>query len=105
MFLDPGSSSQSSAIHYYSLDQLNSVPNAGKAIGRLDRGPFFPIISAMSGYSHSEWDPCTTLDDAKWTAEVMNLAQRLNVPVEQSYATHVEKQLLASNVSKHVCLS
>ncbi|KAL9628150.1 MAG: hypothetical protein Q9204_006077 [Flavoplaca sp. TL-2023a] len=83
---------------------LYSVPNAGKAIGRLDRGPLFPIISAMSGYSHSEWDPCTILDNAKWTAEVMNLGRRLNVPVEQSYASHVEKQLLAFYVSKHVLL-
>ncbi|KAL9017238.1 MAG: hypothetical protein Q9180_008765, partial [Flavoplaca navasiana] len=104
MFVDPGSSSQSSAIYYYSLDQSYSVPKAGTAIGRLDRGPLFPIISAMSGYSHSGWDPCTILDNAKWTAEVMNLARRLNVPVEQSYASHVEKQLLAFYVSKHVLL-
>ncbi len=34
----------------------------------------------------------------------MNLARRLNVPVEQSYASHVEKQLLAFYVSKHVLL-
>ena len=32
----------------------------------------------------------------------MKLARRLNVPVDQSYTSHVEKQLLAFYVSKHV---
>ncbi|KAI4258441.1 MAG: hypothetical protein L6R42_005092 [Xanthoria sp. 1 TBL-2021] len=103
-FLDSWSSSQSGAIDYYELDQRYSIPDARKAIGRLDRGPLFPVISAMSGYSHSEWDPLTVLDNVKWTEEVMNLGRRLNVPVEQSYASHVEKQLLAFYVSKHVLL-
>lgn len=104
-FLDPRSSSQSGAIDYYELDQRYSIPDARKAIGRLDRGPLFPVISAMSGYSHSEWDPLTVLDNAKWTEEVINLGRRLNVPVEQSYASHVEKQLLAFYVSKHFLLA
>lgn len=103
-FLDSWSSSHSGAIDYYELDQRYSIPDARKAIGRLDRGPLFPVISAMSGYSHSEWDPLTVLDNAKWTEEVMDLGRRLNVPVEQSYASHVEKQLLAFYVSKHVLL-
>ncbi|KAL8848416.1 MAG: hypothetical protein Q9221_006571 [Calogaya cf. arnoldii] len=104
LFLEPKLSSQTNTIDYYELDQRYLIPDVHKAIGRLDRGPLFPVISSMSGYSHSDWDPLTVLDNAKWTAEVMKLGQRLNIPVGQSYASHVEKQLLAYYVSKHVLL-
>ncbi|KAL8657130.1 MAG: hypothetical protein Q9226_002226 [Calogaya cf. arnoldii] len=103
-FLDARTSLQSGTVEYYELVQRYSIPNANKAIGRLHRGPLFPVISAMSGYSQSEWEPTTILDNAKWTAEVMELGRKLKIPVAQTYASHVEKQLLAYYVSKHILL-
>lgn len=103
LFLNPLSSSQRGVIDYFKLDKRYEIPDVGKAIGRLDRGPLFPVVSAMSGYSHSGLDT-TILDNERWTDEVLKLASHLNIEVLKSYASHVEKQLLAYYVSKHVLL-
>ncbi|KAL8774249.1 MAG: hypothetical protein Q9209_001000 [Squamulea sp. 1 TL-2023] len=104
-FLNPPVGSQSNAVDYYVLDKRYLLPDAGKAIGRLHRGPLFHVISAMSGYSHSQWDPPAILDNLRWTNEVLKLARRLGIKVvELSYASHVEKQLMAFYVAKHVVL-
>lgn len=58
----------------------------------------------MSGYSQSEWDD-TILDNRKWTNEVLILARQLRVEVSSSsFASHVERQLLAYYVAKNVLL-
>ncbi|KAL8788542.1 MAG: hypothetical protein Q9213_001615 [Squamulea squamosa] len=104
-FMSPPVGSQPNAIDYYVLDKRYLLPDAGKAIGRLHRGPLFPVISAMSGYSHSQWDPLTILDNVRWTNEVLKLARRLGIKVGLTYASHVEKQLMAFYVAKHVILA
>lgn len=96
-------SSGQSVVHYYQLNKLYLIPDERKAIGRLDRGPLFPVISAMSGYSHSEWDT-DILDNKKWTCEVQRLAMELGIHVNRGFASHVEKQLVAFYVAKHVLL-
>ncbi|KAG8528372.1 uncharacterized protein KY384_007290 [Bacidia gigantensis] len=66
IFLEPNLSAQPIFINYLELGIQYPIPDPKKAVGRLDRGPLFPIR-----------------------------------PV---FASHVEKQLLAFYIAKHVLL-
>ena len=103
LFPNPATSSKNGCVSYYDSTTRYALPDENKAISRLAREPLFPIISAMSGHSHSGWDS-TVLDNAEWTDEVLRLADRLNISIEKRFASHVEKQLVALYVAKHVLL-
>lgn len=54
----------------------------------------------MSGYSqgHTRSD---VLDNGIWTTKAQQLGQRIGHPISNSFASHVEKQLLAYYIDKH----
>ena len=89
---------------YFDATAIYRSPNVGqgKAFGLLDRGPQYQRQCAMSGYSHASWPD--VLDNQRWTAEVLRLCKILGFPVEMTDASHVEKQLIAFYVDKHILL-
>lgn len=89
------------------------VPNERKTIATLQRQSKYPLIAAMSGWSHSMTN--VTVSGRDWTDEVMNISrvvkhqlhidgQRDQGKPGQFFASHAEKQLLAYFVSKHVLI-
>jgi hypothetical protein len=78
----------------YGLD-----PNPDKAFARLDRGLKYPVISAMSGYSQGHRKD--VLNNEIWTKKAEELCQRIGYKVSSSFASHVEKQLIAYYMDKH----
>ena len=88
------------AIDYCDVVRRYPIPDAYKEIDRLNRGELFPVISAMSSYSHSGWDE-NVLDNGEWTTKVIKLALRRDISVDRSFAFHIEKQRLAFYVEKH----
>src|SRR6202012_2927537 len=74
-----------------------------KAFATLDRGPHYPYINVMSGYSHPGWP--NILDNDVWTARAERLRAILDLPADISAASHVEPQLLAYLVYHHSILN
>jgi hypothetical protein len=70
-----------------------------KAFATLDRGPEYPPINAMSGYSHPGWP--NVLDNNVWTDKAELLRESLGLPEDKSAASHVEPQLLAYLLDRH----
>lgn len=48
------------------------IPSRNKTIARLKRGGMYPLIAAMSGWSHNKSD--TLISGKYWTSEVLQLA-------------------------------
>lgn len=88
--LNLATSSHSRHVDYNILYKSYDILDESKAIGWLDRRRLFPLVSAMSGYSQNERGN-TTLDNRLWTNQVLILARELDVKVEKSYVSHVEK--------------
>ncbi|KAL2075078.1 hypothetical protein VTL71DRAFT_20 [Oculimacula yallundae] len=86
---------------YYTPDTSYAVPpgKESKAFGRLDRGTGYPVISAMSGYSQGS--ETNVLDNRKWTKKAQELCRIIDFDDNLSYASHVEKQLIAYYMDKH----
>jgi hypothetical protein len=74
-------------------------PQTQKAFATLDRGPDYPPINAMSGYSHPGWP--NVLDNNVWTDKAELLRESLGLPEDKSAASHVEPQLLAYLLDRH----
>lgn len=70
-----------------------------KAFATLNRGPDYPYINAMSGYSHPGWS--NVLDNDVWTAKAEGMRRMFGLPKDKSAASHVEPQLLAYLVDRH----
>ena len=70
-----------------------------KAFARLDRGARYPVISAMSGYSQG-YRP-DILNNEIWTRKAEDLCRTIHFEVSPSYASHVEKQLIAYYMDRH----
>jgi hypothetical protein len=78
----------------YGLDR-----NPNKAFARLDRGLKYPVISAMSGYSQGHRKD--VVNNEIWTKKAEELCQKIGYKVSPSFASHVEKQLIAYYMDKH----
>ncbi|EMC98497.1 hypothetical protein BAUCODRAFT_428189 [Baudoinia panamericana UAMH 10762] len=70
-----------------------------KAFATLDRGPSYPYINAMSGYTHAGWP--NVLDNTVWTDVAEKLRAMLRLPPDRRAACHVEPQLLGFLVHHH----
>jgi hypothetical protein len=77
-------------------------PQIQKAFATLNRGPDYPPINAMSGYSHSGRP--NVLDNDVWTNKAELLRECLGLPEDKSAASHVEPQLLAYLLDRHYLL-
>lgn len=70
-----------------------------KAFGRLDGGPQYSVISSMScypqGYRHD------ILDNEIWAEKAQKLPRMIRFNDSQSYASHVERQLIAYYMDRH----
>lgn len=89
------------------------VPNEWKTIATLHRPPQYPLVAAMSGWSHKETK--ITVSGRDWTDEVMQISTLVEHQLQndtrrdhgnpgQFHACHAEKQLIAYFVSKHVLI-
>jgi hypothetical protein len=90
-----------SLLWYYRADTSYDVgPGEGiKAFVRLDRGARYPVISAMSGYSQGH--RADVLNNEIWTRKAQDLCRTIGFDVSQSFASHVEKQLIAYYMDRH----
>lgn len=70
-----------------------------KAFATLDRGPGYPFVNAMSGYSHHGWP--NVLDNTVWTGKAERMRALLGLPRDRPAASHVESQLLAYLLDRH----
>lgn len=70
-----------------------------KAFATLDRGPSYPFVNAMSGYTQRDWP--NVLNNAIWTKRAENLQALLGLPRDTYLASHVEPQLLAYILYRH----
>lgn len=52
-------------------------PQLQKAFATLDRGPNYPYVNAMSGYTHP--DHANVLDNQTWTDKAVRLRAMLNL--------------------------
>jgi hypothetical protein len=101
-------------IAYYEHSTDYSVPVEWKTIARLDRGPLFPVISAMSEFSREE-SPSPVLSNLFWTEKVEALCHLWETSLPPDYrdqghpgrfhACHAEKQLMTFDLSEHVLLA
>jgi hypothetical protein len=73
-----------------------------KAFATLDRGPSYPYINAMSGYTQAGW--LNVLDNGEWTTKADLLRDLFGLPKDRSLASHVEPQLLAYLLDRHSLL-
>ncbi|KAK1753261.1 DYW family of nucleic acid deaminases-domain-containing protein [Echria macrotheca] len=91
------------------------IPNRLKTVGVLYRGRDFPVMAAMSGWSHRERpDANIQIAGVDWTEKVHRLCQIVGHRLEphdydqgepgRYHACHAEKQLIAFFVHKHVFL-
>ncbi|KAF2762481.1 ankyrin [Pseudovirgaria hyperparasitica] len=89
------------SLCFYQADTMYKLGDreGTKAFGRLDRGPSYPVISAMSGYSQTSRED--TLNNKIWTRRAKQLCARIGHDVSESYASHVEKQLVAYYMNRH----
>ncbi|KAK3675893.1 hypothetical protein LTR78_004085 [Recurvomyces mirabilis] len=82
---------------------LKPIQSPQKAIATLDRGGRYPVINAMSGYSHPSWP--NVLDNQLWTGRANDLRALLDLERSERYASHVGPQLLAYLALHHtLCL-
>lgn len=81
-----------------------AVPIRGltKAFAELNRGGAYPLVQAMSGCSHPGWT--NVLDNEIWTERASQLRSLLGMGTNQSFASHVEPQLLAYILYYHSLL-
>lgn len=70
-----------------------------KAFATLDRGPNYPYINVVSGYTQPDWP--NVLDNGVWTDKAENLRAVLGLPEYRRVASHVEPQLLAYLAERH----
>ncbi|KAK5702453.1 hypothetical protein LTR17_022308 [Elasticomyces elasticus] len=70
-----------------------------KAFATLDRGPNYPYVNAMSGYTHAGWP--NVLNNEVWTDKAETLRAMLHLPENRRAASHVESQLLAYLLDRH----
>jgi hypothetical protein len=70
-----------------------------KAFARLDRGAWYPVISAMSGCSQGH--RADVLNNEIWTEKAQDLCRIIGFNVSRSFASHVEKQLIAYYMDRH----
>lgn len=89
------------SVAFYERVAVYDVPNGQqlKAFAQLDRGPRYPTVSAMSGYSHPDWP--NVINNSQWTAEAFKICQLVGHKTSQSFASHVEKQLIAYYLRRH----
>ena len=73
-----------------------------KAFVTLDRGPNYPYVNAMSGYTHHSWP--NVLDNEVWTDKAEALRALFGLTKNKSAASHVEPQLLAYLLDRHTLL-
>ncbi|OBT41940.1 hypothetical protein VE00_07462 [Pseudogymnoascus sp. WSF 3629] len=88
-------------LWYYKADTSYDIggKEKNKAFGRLDRGPRYPVISAMSGYSQGHRQD--VLNNEIWTEKAQKLCRMIGFDDSQSYASHVERQLIAYYMDRH----
>ena len=88
------------------------VSNQTKTVGRLERGPAFPVIYAKSGSIHDGED-LVTISGEHWIEEVFRLRRMIKHSLPRDprdgslgsyYACPAEKQLVAYFLRKHVFL-
>ena len=75
-------------LEIYRLHTLLESPSEGKTFATLDRGPNYPYVNAMSGYSHHGWP--NVLDNKVWTAKAQELREHLGLSWHKGMASHVE---------------
>lgn len=89
------------------------VPNEWKTVASLQRPSNYPLIAAMSGWSHGETK--VTVSGREWTDEVIRISTAVGhqLQIEKHrdqgieghyFASHAEKQLIAYFISKHVLI-
>lgn len=85
----------------YRPHNLLLIPNgqAQKAFAELDRGPNYPLVNAMSGYTYPNWPD--VLDNELWARRANDLRVYLELPRDIRLASHVEPQLLAYLLFHH----
>lgn len=86
-------------LHTPQLPLLVPIGQRQKAFAQLDRGPKYPSVNAMSGYSHPRWP--NVLENGLWARRADDLRAYLKMPQNISYASHVEPQLLAYLLFHH----
>ena len=88
-------------LWYYKADTSYDIRpgEETKAFARLDRGPQYPVISAMSGYSQGH--RVDVLNNEIWTGKAQDICKTIYFDVSQSCASHVEKQLIAYYMDRH----
>lgn len=88
-------------LEIYGPRTLLRPPYGGmqKAFATLDRGPNYPLVNVMSGYTHTGWP--NVLNNAFWTNRAESLQEMLGLPRLSRLASHVEPQLLAYILSRH----
>ncbi|KAI9715192.1 MAG: hypothetical protein M1828_001018 [Chrysothrix sp. TS-e1954] len=85
-------------VSLYELPSLHST----KAFAVLSRGPEYAPVSAMSGYTHGGWP--NVLDNDFWTGKAQDICKLVGHPDTKSFASHVEKQLIAFFAVRHLLL-
>ena len=75
------------------------VQEETKAFARLGRGLWYPVISAMSGYSQG--NRADVLSNEISTEKVRKLCQIINYNISRSFVSHVEKQPIAYYIDRH----
>ncbi|KAG9516558.1 hypothetical protein KCV07_g6716, partial [Aureobasidium melanogenum] len=88
-------------LEIYGPRTLLRPPYGGmqKAFATLDRGPNYPLVNVMSGYTHTGWP--NVLNNAFGTNRAESLQEMLGLPRLSRLASHVEPQLLAYILSRH----
>jgi hypothetical protein len=64
-----------------------------------DQGARFPVISVMRGYSQDH--RAAVLNKEIWTGKAQDICRTIGFEVSRSYASHVEKQLIACYKDRH----
>jgi hypothetical protein len=80
------------------------VPNGQpqKAFAELDRGPSYPLVTAMSGYTYSAWP--NVLDNNQWAYRADELREYIGLSRNVHAASHVEPQLLTYLLFHHTLI-
>lgn len=102
-----------SASNIFTLFAIFDVPSDRKTVGVLWRGPKFPTVAAMSGWSDSANEERNiTISNMDWTSNVLRLYGEMKLELEphgydqgvpgRFYACHAEKQLIAWFLDRHL---
>jgi hypothetical protein len=70
-----------------------------KAFATLDRGPNYPFVNAMSGYTQPGWP--NVLANEEWAAKADGLRAFFGLPGNKALASHIEPQLLVYLLDRH----